>query len=169
MSSHPAFPLELNPKERVRRAQYREPVDRLPTQCSYTAVMGKTLAEYFKVSLSELPTRLGNHLLRVDVTHPKSFSDDGCVEFEWWGTGWSTETEGYWHSVAPLAYSSDLAHFPWPDADAPHLLDDAAHSREKHGQLFVVPNFGMCLFERAWSLRGFDRLLVDLLPGRGSF
>jgi hypothetical protein len=162
MSSPLTFPLELNPKERVRRTLDRAPVDRLPTQCNYTAIMGKKLAEYFKVSLSELPARLGNHLLRVDVTYPKSFSDDGCVEFDWWGTGWSTETEGYWHSFAPLAHSNDLAHFPWPDPDVPHLLDGAASSMAAHRHLFVVPNLGMCLFARAWSLRGFDRLLVDM-------
>lgn len=28
---------------------------------------------------------------------------------------------------------------------------------------FVIPNFGFALFERAWSLRGFDALLVDLI------
>jgi hypothetical protein len=47
MSCQQPFPLEFNPKERVRRALYRKPVDRFPTQCNYTAVMGKTLAEYF--------------------------------------------------------------------------------------------------------------------------
>ena len=31
------------------------------------------------------------------------------------------------------------------------------------GQHFVAPNFGFALFERAWSLRGFDQLLMDLV------
>ena len=31
------------------------------------------------------------------------------------------------------------------------------------GQHFVVPNFGFALFERAWSLRGFDQLLMDMV------
>ena len=30
------------------------------------------------------------------------------------------------------------------------------------GQSFVAPNFGFCLFERAWSLRGFESFLMDL-------
>ena len=137
-------------------------MDHLPTQCNYTPRMAEKLASYFRVLPCELDARLGNHLLRVDVTHQKRFSEDGLIAFDWWGSGWSTETEGYWHSFAPLGHSEDLAHFPWPDADDPHLLDDAAYSVAAHRQLFVVPNFGMCLFERAWSLRGFDRLLVDL-------
>lgn len=155
---------ELTPKERARRALSREPVDRLPTQCNYTALMGKKLADYFKIPLCELPARLDNHLLRVDVAGPKCLrSEHGRTEYDWWGAGWSTETEGYWHAFAPLADSNDLAHFLWPDPDAPHLLDDAATSMDAHRQLFVVPNIGMCLFERAWSLRGFDRLLVDMI------
>ncbi len=156
------LPSELTQKERVRRALCREPIDRFPTQCNYTPLMGEKLADYFKIAFDDLPARLGNHLLRVDVTHPKRLSEDGRTQFDWWGAGWSTETEGYWHSVAPLAHSTDLGQFPWPDPEAPHLLDDAAGSIAAHRQLFVVPNQGMCLFERAWSLRGFDTLLVDM-------
>lgn len=114
-------------------------------------------------SLAELPGRLDNHLLRVDVAHPKRFSQDGRMEFDWWGAGWSTETEGYWHSFAPLAHSDDLTRFPWPNADAPRLFDDAVACLAERPSLFVVPNFGLCLFERAWSLRGFDRLLMDMI------
>jgi uroporphyrinogen decarboxylase len=31
------------------------------------------------------------------------------------------------------------------------------------GEHFVVPNFGFALFERAWSLRGFDEFLMDMV------
>src|SRR5208283_399596 len=44
-----------------------------------------------------------------------------------------------------------------------NLLVTAQRSIADQGSgYFVVPNFGMCLFERAWSLRGFDALLMDL-------
>jgi uroporphyrinogen decarboxylase len=158
-----SLPSELTQKERVCRALCHEPVDRFPTQCNYTALMGQKLADHFKIPFGDLPARLDNHLLRVDVTHPKRLSEDGRTQFDWWGAGWSTETEGYWHSVAPLAHSTDLGQFPWPDPDAPHLLDGAASSIAAHRQLFAVPNLGMCLFERAWSLRGFDTLLMDMV------
>jgi len=165
MNGLEAVPLaaELTQKERVRRALCREPVDRIPTQCNYTALMGQKLAGYFNTPFGDLPARLDNHVLRVDAAHPKRLSEDDRTQYDWWGAGWSTETEGYWHSVAPLAHTTDLEQFPWPDPDAPHLLDDAASSIAAHGQLFVVPNLGMCLFERAWSLRGFDKLLMDMV------
>lgn len=154
----------LTKKERMRRALFRKPVDRLPVQTNYTPVMERKLLEYFKISKSELSDRLDNHLLRVDLTYPKRLSPDGKVAFDWWGAGWDTQTEGYWHSVSPLAETMDLKAFPWPDPNDPHLLDDAAKAiANDTGKHFVAPNFGMCLFERAWSLRGFDTLLMDLM------
>jgi len=54
--------------------------------------MGQKLAGHFKIPFGDLPARLDNHLLRVDVTHPKRLSEDGRTQFDWWGAGWSTET-----------------------------------------------------------------------------
>jgi uroporphyrinogen decarboxylase len=63
-----------------------------------------------------------------------------------------------------LAESTDLAGYPWPDPAAAGLLEEAARAiRADGGQHFVAPNFGFALFERAWSLRGFDALLMDLV------
>jgi len=58
-------------KARVLRALRREPVDRLPVQTNYTAKMGRLLAEHFGVPVEELPDRLDNHLLRVDISYPR--------------------------------------------------------------------------------------------------
>ena len=154
----------LTRKERMRRALWRQPVDRLPVQTNYTGAMGAILAAHFQCPVKDLPARLDNHLLRVDVGHSPRLSADGKVSFDWWGAGWGTETEGYWHAVAPLAASTDLAAYAWPDPNVPALLVEAERAiAADGGQHFVVPNFGFALFERAWSLRGFDRLLMDLV------
>ena len=154
----------LTKKERMRRALWRQPVDRLPVQTNFTGAMGAKLAAHFGCSAKELAARLDNHLLRVDVAHRPRLSDDGKVSFDWWGAGWGTETEGYWHAHSPLANTTDLASYPWPDADAPGLLDEAERAiAADAGEHFVVPNFGFALFERAWSLRGFDQLLMDFV------
>ncbi len=156
--------MELSKKERTRRALTRLPVDRLPTQVNYTSRMGRLLAEHFQVPMSELEERLGNHLLRIDIAHQRPKNLDGSIEFDWWGAGWDTRTEGYWHASAPLLSPDDLASYRWPDPNAGGLLDCAAKAIADRGaSYFVVPNFGMCLFERAWSLRGFDNLLMDMV------
>jgi len=146
----------LTRKERMRRALRREAVDHLPLQTNFTPAMGRLLAAHFGIPVAHLPERLGNHLWRVDVAYTRPTNADGSVEYDWWGAGWDTRTEGYWHAFAPLANSLDLDGYAWPDAGRVQLQAAA------EGDYFVVPNLGVCLFERAWSLRGFDTLLLDM-------
>jgi len=157
----------LSNKERVKNALWRQPVDRLPTQCNFTPAMAAKLAGFFKIPVQQLSDRLGNHLLRLDLTSPKRVSPNGQIAYDWWGAGWDTHTEGYWLADAPMTEKTDLQNFPWPDPNNPQLLEDAQRILdEDHGQHFAVPNFGFALFERAWSLRGFDPLLMDLVERR---
>jgi hypothetical protein len=121
----------MNPKERMRRAIHYEAVDRLPTQINYTAGMGARLAQHFGVTGEDLPARLGNHMLRVDISTPPRLSDDGRLRYDWWGAGHDTQEEGYFVAYSPLRENPDLDAFDWPDADAPGLLDDAANAAAK--------------------------------------
>jgi uroporphyrinogen decarboxylase len=154
----------MKPKEQVQRILNHEPVDRVPTQINYTTKMVRKLADHLGVALEELPKRFGNHLLRLDVTYKKRTSEDGTVAYDWWGAGWDTREEGYRLAEAPLAETESLEGFPWPDPEDPRLLDAARAALEKDaGEHFAIPNFGFALFERAWSLRGFETFLMDPL------
>jgi uroporphyrinogen decarboxylase len=146
----------LTRKERMRRALRREPLDHLPFQTNFTPAMGRLLAAHFAIPVAQLPERLGNHLLRLDVSYARPANEDGSIAYDWWGAGWNTRTEGYWHAFAPLANSLDLDGYAWPDPERADLTGNEG------ADYFVVPNFGICLFERAWSLRGFDTLLMDM-------
>ncbi len=154
----------LTRKERLRRALRREPVDHLPYQTNFTGAMGRRLAAHFGITVAQLQDRLGNHLLRLELSHARPTSADGSIEYDWWGAGWDTRTEGYWHAFAPLADTLDLDGYAWPNPGEADLLGTAHEAISMWGaEYFVVPNFGMCLFERAWSLRGFDALLMDMV------
>jgi uroporphyrinogen decarboxylase len=155
--------MALTPKERMRKAILYEPVDRLPTQINYTKPMGKRLAEYYKVSVDELPSLLDNHMIRLDISYLKRASEDKKIEFDWWEVGFDAEEEGYFPAVNPLAGIDDLDKYDWPDPDAPGLLDAAAKVISTKGdQFFITPNFGFVLFERAWALRGFENFFMDM-------
>ncbi len=156
--------MTLTHKERMRRALTHEPVDRIPTQVNYTDEMGEILCKHFNVTPAELPLRLDNHMVRVDLTHESYLSDDGLAKYDWWGVGWDTVIEGYWPADAPLADTMDLDSINWPDPHAPELMDDARRiMAADNGEHFITPNFGFCLYERAWSLRGFEKLNMDML------
>ena len=153
----------ITPKERVRLALLKQPVDLIPTQINYTHAFGKTLSDHLHISLDELPVHLGNHLIRVDIDYPTKLSHDGKIRYDWWGVGFDTEEEGYYPVVNPLAENKDIDAFSWPDPYKNGFLDEAksdiALDKNTH---FIVPNFGFALFERAWSLRGLENFLLDL-------
>jgi uroporphyrinogen decarboxylase len=152
----------MNCKERMRRSLMRQPIDRIPVQVNYTTRMGENIARLLGVAPEALPQRLGNHLLRLEVDTARRLSPDGKVAYDEWGAGWSTEQEGYYLEYAPLREQRDLDAIAWPDAGASGLFDGAAHALEADGGAhFSVPNFGFSLFERAWSLRGFENFLAD--------
>lgn len=155
--------MAITKKGRVHRALLYQQVDRLPTQINYTPDMGSSLVEHFGVDPEGLPEFLGNHLLRVDIGYASRYSPDGKIKYDWWGAGFSTEEEGYFVADSPLAMNKDLEAYPWPDPQAEDLLVLAQKTiTADGGQRFVIPNFGFALFERAWSLRGFDTFLMDL-------
>jgi uroporphyrinogen decarboxylase len=130
--------------------------------------MGTRMAEHLGVAPAELADRLDNHLVRVDLSHPTRRSEDGRTRYDWWGAGHDTQEEGYFIRESPLAAAPDLDAFAWPDPAGPDLFAEATLRREEVGaDGFVVPNLGFALFERAWSLRGFEQLLLDLALDEG--
>lgn len=151
------------PKQRMRNALVHKPVDHLPTQINYTAEMGRRMSDYFGIEEKELPKFLGNHFLRLDIDYPKRSNQDGSVQFDWWGVGFDQREEGYFPAVSPLAENKDIEAFQWPDPHDPQLLNRARHLLAQNGELyFTAPNFGFALFERAWSLRGFENFFMDM-------
>jgi uroporphyrinogen decarboxylase len=125
--------------------------------------MGRRLAEHFGIDEPELARRFGNHLVRVDLGFEARVSPDGRTRFDWWGAGHDAAEEGYFIRESPLADAPDLDAFAWPDPWAPGLPADAERIVASTGDdAFVIPNLGFALFERAWSLRGFEPLLFDL-------
>jgi uroporphyrinogen decarboxylase len=156
--------MALTHKERMRKAIRYEQVDRFPTQVNYTSSMGTKLAGYYGVSLEDLPRRLDNHMIRIDLSYPTRQSADGRVKYDWWGVGFSTEEEGYFTSFNPITDSKKLDDFVWPDPHGPHLLDEAQQIIESDGsEHFITCNLGFCLFERAWALRGYETFLMDIV------
>lgn len=160
--------MNLTHKERLIRTLAYKQVDRLPTQVNYTKSMGEKLADYMNVSLDELPERLDNHMIRVDATSERRVSQDGGTVFDWWGVGFDLQEEGYFVVESPLAGNKDLEAYTWPEPNDPFLFNRVAQTiADDQGEHFITPNFGFALFERAWALRGFEALLMDMVLDTG--
>jgi uroporphyrinogen decarboxylase len=60
--------------------------------------------------------------------------------------------------------SRALADYRMPDPYHGGRFNSARALADRYrGDLFIFGKLGMCLFERAWSIRGMDRILVDML------
>jgi uroporphyrinogen decarboxylase len=155
--------MSMTRKQRVLAAFRFEAVDRLPTQVNYTSAMGQALAARFGVPPAGLIDALDNHLVRVDLTHAPRYSPNRLARYDWWGAGHDTVEEGYFIRHSPLADNPDLDAYPWPNPHAAGLFDDAKRViAAQGGEYFIGPNLGFALFERAWSLRGFEQFLTDM-------
>lgn len=147
--------------ERVQQVLRHEKVDRFPTQANFTKVMRKKIADHLSIDETDVDNRFDNHLLRVDLTQHSSSLD-------WWGVGFDTREEGYFIKNHPMADTTDLSGFLWPDPDEPGLLREAetavntVQEAGSESRPFIIPNLGFALFERAWSLRGMEQFMMDL-------
>jgi uroporphyrinogen decarboxylase len=125
--------------------------------------MGIKLSDHYRVEIDQLPDYLDNHILRVDLPFPKVPNESGTIAFDWWGVGFDAREEGYFTAHNPLTEIDDLNLYTWPDPMEPGLLDNASNVIESdQDRHFICCNFGFCLFERAWSLRGFEKFLMDM-------
>ncbi len=160
--------ITFTPKERMRKALRHEQIDHIPTQINYTDGMGMKMMEHFNVSKQDLPAFLGNHMIRVDLDHADRFSEDGKAKFDWWGVGFDTKEEGYFAAVSPLKENPNLDSYPWPDPTKASLFEKAKNViQEKGNEYFITPNFGFVLFERAWTMRGFEQFFMDMSSDPG--
>lgn len=91
----------------------------------------------------------------VDASGGLHTDEFGCV---WDRRGGMPHPVGY-----PLVDDrGQLANYKMPDPYHAGRFDAARALAEKHRDKFIFGKLGMALFERAWSIRGFEQLLQDM-------
>jgi uroporphyrinogen decarboxylase len=76
-----------------------------------------------------------------------------------YGTGHYTEMIGH-----PLADASALSRYRGPDPGRPELYEEAARLiREFQNEYWIVGVTVTTIFETAWALRGYERLMMDFV------
>ncbi|NLH71859.1 MAG: hypothetical protein GX456_02255 [Verrucomicrobia bacterium] len=169
--------------DRVKRALNHEQVDRVPRLLyeevvGYTQPIAKLLAahcgseaprDYFRMDLTRVlpgPTRLPRERFEpwLGPTARDAIAN-GLVD-EW---GVVRKPEGVHELVrieSPLRYLEGIAElekYPWPDLDKEYRFESVAGEVDAlHGRGFAVVGYAGSVFERAWYLRGFEQMFVDL-------
>jgi uroporphyrinogen decarboxylase len=71
-----------------------------------------------------------------------------------------------WHIERPPLDQPSFDGYAFPSPDLfyrPQWKEEARRTIAEHGDAFIVGNLGWGLFERSWTLRGFENVLVDFV------
>jgi len=159
----------ITPRERVRTALQHKQPDATPHNVGFTVRAQEKLAAY--VQDPEYLDKLGNHLCGLSPATPNAWEE---VKPGYWrdefGVVWNRNVDRDIGMVEIflLEDPASLDSYEFPD---PHLPERFAHypaTLAQNQHLYLTQNIGFSLFERAWTLRGMENLLVDMVE-RPSF
>lgn len=170
-------------RDRVCMALNHEAPDRCPFQVSFTPEFAERLKAEIRLegdgfhnphgggNTYEMERRLGQDLLLTSVGWANSYYQQPGDYTDEWGVGWRSVEyrtpfgNGRYTEIAshPLAEDAAISSYRPPDPNRPELYRDAAWTLKTFkDEYWIVGVTVTTIFETAWALRGYERLLVDL-------
>jgi len=171
-------------RERVAAALNHQATDRCPMQVSFTPEFAQRLREDLRIrgekihnphgrgNSYELERAVDEDMLLTSVGWANSYYQDSHIYVDEWGVTWkpfSYDTRfgpgHYTEMVAhPLADSARLSIYCPPDPDRPELYTEAEQMiRDFRTEYWIVGVTVTTIFETAWALRGYERLMMDFV------
>jgi len=171
-------------RERVLAALSHETPDRCPMQISFTPEFAERLRQDLRLqgrvvynphgggNTYELERIIGEDMLLTSVGWANSYYQQTGDYTDEWGVSWKqvpyTTPYGVGHYTEivghPLAQDDAIEAYTPPDADRPELYNEAAWMlKEFHDEYWIVGVTVTTIFETAWALRGFERLMSDFV------
>ncbi|NWG12401.1 MAG: hypothetical protein HXY20_02565 [Acidobacteria bacterium] len=177
-------------RERVEAALNHERPDRCPMQISFTPEFAERLRAAMAMpdrqpnmsraghnphgggNTYELERALGEDLLLTSVGWANSYYQAGETYTDEWGVTWKSvpyETSfgvGHYTEMVghPLADDDAVVSYQAPDPARAELYEDARRTIEQFkDEYWIVGVTVTTVWETAWALRGYDRMLADLV------
>lgn len=153
----------MNSKERIFTALEHKKPNRVPIHASFVPQLERKLEQYFNLEGPELYIELGNDMLLSSVGMCTGFYQKE-TETYWdeWGITWrwiDIYTEPYIH---PLSDDQAVLSYQPPDPLREDRYDEVRGLILKYGRDFAIMGcVPTTIFEAAWYLRGFDKVLLD--------
>jgi uroporphyrinogen decarboxylase len=154
---------KTTPRQRVWQAIRHQQPDRVPWQFGYTVPARQKLETHF--GTTDPDTVLGNHLIKY---RPRAA--DALVEVRpgFWrdefGVLWNRTLDKDIGAVVDYQLKErSLAGYAFPDPHDPRRYANLSSFLTTHADRFRYVSIAFSLFERAWTLRGMEQLLIDML------
>jgi len=132
----------------------------VPWSFSFTVEAHQKLARHY--GSSDLDTLLHNHM--VDLGDPVGFFEDIGNDRvrDGFGVVWDRSVDkDIGVVVGQVLREPTLQGYDWPDPLAPRFFDGIPEKLRLYGSRFRVFQIGFSLYERAWTLRGMQSLMMD--------
>jgi uroporphyrinogen decarboxylase len=132
----------------------------VPWSFSFTKEAREKLVKYY--GNDDLQGVMHNHLLGLG--NPIGFFEDlGDDRFrDVFGVVWDRSIDKDIGNVeSPVLPEPTLDGYQFPDPLSPRFFDDIPTKIEKYPDCFRVFSIGFSLYERAWTLRGMENLMMD--------
>lgn len=153
----------LTRRERVLDSINFQSVDRLPYNIFLTGEMHRKMNVY--TGKEDWLSGVDNHLCMMDITKPFTELSPGFVQDEYgivWNRTGADKDIGIVDEYL-LGDADDLSSLRLPPVDEPFIRSQMEKLIQKRGDRFSFPAIGFSLFERAWTLRGMENLLCDMV------
>lgn len=149
-------------RERVSKAIEHKTTDIIPYQLDLTQGVYEELCEYFGDN-NFLYNVVGNHLIREK--NKNHCAIDSMSYKDIYGVTWHKEQMGGDIGIVRdfIFKEPDIGLFDFPEPDLGLIKSKCERIVSEHGNLFKIYEIGFSLYERAWTLRGMDNLLMDFL------
>ena len=150
----------MNKREIIHAVLAGQTPPYVPWSCGFTKEARAKLEEHFKPL--DIEAALQNHLLKLgsdigfftDLGHDHVQDVFGVV----WDRSIDKDIGNVSGSVLP---EPSLGHYTFPDPLDPRFFADIPAHISRYGDRFRVFQIGFSLYERAWTLRGMQNLLMD--------
>jgi len=153
----------MTPRERVYRAIQFQETDIVPYVVGLTQVAHQKMVEYY--GDPDFSAKLGHHIASIShrplwrwtEVEPGHWMDD-------WGVIWNRTIDKDIGNVENRVLPEpSLDGLRPPDPKTSGIADAYPGFIAANPDRFRIASIGFSLFERAWTLRGFDRLLMDMV------
>ena len=152
----------MTKRERVINSIHKRNDGCNPYQLDLTLGKQAELAAYFKDD-EFLYNHVGNHLIREKNKNHRKIDENRYMDI--FGVIWKAEQKGGdIGTVENYVFSKpDISMFTFPVPDETLINEKCERMINNHPDLFKIYEIGFSMFERAWTLRGMDNLLMDFL------
>lgn len=153
----------MTPRERMQRAIAHQPTDICPYVLGFSGTLRQRMVGY--IGDSAFDARLQRHLVNVGPAYPETNQRlDDHHYTDAFGVIWEEAIAGEIGMVRdPVLKDPSVRGYTFPPARVPGLFDDLPEYVAAQSEHYTTWSLGFSLFERAWSLRGFETFLLDLV------